>query len=60
MEKLLSVTVKGKEKTWAFNFMADPQYLDEWREDGLKIDEVVASYPVTKENMSVFLGLLTK
>ena len=40
MEKLLNITVEGKTKTWAFQFVGDDQYLDEWRADG-QIDEVV-------------------
>lgn len=41
MVKLLSITVKGKTKTWCFEFEGDDQYIEEWREDGLEIDEIV-------------------
>ena len=45
-KKLLSVTVKGNEKTWAFNFYGDPKLLDEWREDGLEVIEILNVIPV--------------
>ena len=51
--KVLSITVKGKNKTWGFNFYGDPKYLADWRADGLQVDEVVGSIPV----WAVELGL---
>lgn len=45
MKKLLSITVKGKSHTWSFNFYGDDKYLDQWRDDGLDIDEVVNVIP---------------
>lgn len=53
MKKKLSIEVKGNCKTWSFSFYGDTKYLDEWREDGLKIDEVVNTIPV----WAVKLGL---
>lgn len=41
----LSITVRGKHKTWSFHFDGDPQYLQEWRDDGLEIDELYYSIP---------------
>ena len=38
--KLMSVTVKGKNHEWSFNFQGDPKHLEDWREDGLEIDVV--------------------
>ncbi len=46
MKKLYSIKVKGREKTWSFLCELDPQYLSEWREDGLEIDEIVNVVPV--------------
>lgn len=43
--KRLSITVKGREKTWGFTFDHDPKYLAEWRADGLEIDEVLNTIP---------------
>ena len=45
-KKLLSVTVKGNEKTWVFDFYADPKYLEEWREDGLEVNEILNEIPL--------------
>ena len=44
-EILLTVTVRGKRKTWCFDFYGDPKYLDEWRADGLEVSEVVNTIP---------------
>jgi hypothetical protein len=54
MNQTLSVTVKGKRHTWAFNFKGDPQYIAEWTADGLEVVEVVNSVPA----WAVRLGLL--
>lgn len=43
--KMLSITVQGKRCKWTFEFMGDPKYLDEWRADGLDIDEVCNIIP---------------
>ena len=45
-KKLLSVTVKGKEHTWSFSFYEDPKLLDEWRADGLEVEEILNVVPV--------------
>jgi hypothetical protein len=45
-KKLLSVTVQGKEKKWSFNFYEDPKYIQEWRNDGLVIYEILNTVPV--------------
>ena len=44
-KKLLSLSIKGKEKTWSFNFYGDTKYLKDWRNDGLEIDEVINTIP---------------
>lgn len=35
--KLMSVTVRGRGKTWAFTFYGDPDHLPDWRADGLGV-----------------------
>lgn len=40
MSKLLSITVKGNRHEWSFSFYGDTKYLEEWRSDGLLVDEV--------------------
>jgi len=44
-KKLLSIEVKGKEKTWTFNFYGDPRHIEEWRTDGLEVNEIKNSIP---------------
>jgi len=46
MSKLLSITVKGKNHNWSFNFYDDPKYLKEWRQDGLDIVEIENTIPL--------------
>lgn len=44
--KLMSVTVQGKRSSYCFNFYGDPQYLEEWRADGLEIDLIENTIPM--------------
>jgi hypothetical protein len=53
MKQMCSITVKGKTKTWCFNFLADTKYLAEWEADGLEVYEVMNSIP----DWAVDLGL---
>ena len=41
MKKLMSITVHGNEKDWSFQFEGDDEFLDDWRDDGLEVDEVL-------------------
>jgi len=50
MNKLMSIEVKGNTKKWSFNFYGDPKYLDEWRKDGLEINEIVNTVPLSVAN----------
>lgn len=43
--KLLCIHIRGRHKSWGFNFYGDPKYLDEWREDGLEVTEIVNTVP---------------
>lgn len=45
MKKLYSLEVRGKTKEWSFNIIADPKHVEDWREDGLEINEIVNSVP---------------
>ncbi len=45
MKKLLSLEVKGAEKDWSFTFYDDPKYINEWREDGLEVNEICNTIP---------------
>lgn len=42
MKKLFNITVEGFNKTWGFLFEGDDEFLQDWRDDGLEIDEVIA------------------
>jgi len=44
--KLLSITVNAKDgRKFSFDFYGDTKYLQEWRDAGLQIDEVVNTIP---------------
>lgn len=43
--KKYSIIVKGNHNTWSFSINGTEQYLDEWRQDGLVIDEIVNTVP---------------
>lgn len=45
-EKLMSVSVKGKEKLWSFNFYGDEKYINDWVSDGLDIDIIENVIPM--------------
>lgn len=45
MKQRLSITVRGKQKTWNFHFEGNPKYLHDWRDDGLEIHEVHNTIP---------------
>lgn len=44
-QRLLSITVRGRERTYSFTFTGDPAHLEEWRADGLDVCEVVNIIP---------------
>ena len=37
--------VRGKRKEWCFEVWVDPKYIEEWRADGLRIDELINTIP---------------
>ena len=39
--KLYSLTVFGTNKTWAFEIAAEPEWVEDWRKDGLEVDEII-------------------
>ena len=34
------VTVRGRQHEWSFQFDGNPDHLEEWRADGLEVNEV--------------------
>lgn len=51
MIKLLSITVQGINHIWSFEFEGDDKFIEEWREDGLEIDEIVAEIDFSGEKL---------
>jgi hypothetical protein len=45
MAKRYSLTVRGATHLWSFDVLVDPQYVAEWRADGLDLEEVVNVIP---------------
>lgn len=45
-KKLLSISVKGKNSVWGFNFYADPKHLKTWRDDGLDVAQIENIVPM--------------
>ena len=43
--KRMLITVRGLRKEWTFTFYGEPEWLDEWRADGLEIYIVDAMFP---------------
>lgn len=44
--KKMMIEVRGKHKRWSFGFYGDPQYLEEWRADGLEVNVVENTFPL--------------
>jgi hypothetical protein len=44
-KKLYSITIRGNEHTWSFDVMVDPRFVEEWRADGIEIDEICNVIP---------------
>lgn len=45
MKRLMSIEVRGRERTWGFLFEGDPAHLADWRADGLEVHEVCNVVP---------------
>lgn len=45
MKRLMSVEVRGRERTWGFLFYGDPAHLNDWKADGLEVFEVCNVVP---------------
>lgn len=39
------VRVRGRTAEWSFHFNGDPKHLEDWRADGLEVNEVYGSAP---------------
>ena len=45
MKKTYAVSVRGREATWVFTAKAPPEHAEDWRRDGLLVDEIVNTVP---------------
>lgn len=43
--KLYTVKIKGKSNDYYFHVWLGPEFLDEYREDGIELDEVINTVP---------------
>lgn len=45
--KIMSVTVRGKSgNVYTFNFDGNKKYIEEWRQEGIIIDEICNTIPI--------------
>ena len=44
-KKLYSLNIRGRHKEWGFPIWADPKHVEDWRADGLNVDEIVNIIP---------------
>lgn len=42
----MSITVKGSQHKWSFNFYDDPKYLNDWQKDGLEVYIIENTIPM--------------
>lgn len=45
MKKLYMLYIRGKRKEWGFEILANPKHVEDWRADGLRVDEIVNTIP---------------
>ena len=53
MKQRLSITIKGNSYTWSFRINEDTKYLQEWRDDGLEVYEIVNEIPEWVVNLGL-------
>jgi hypothetical protein len=49
--KLYALTVCGTNKVWSFEIPAEPEWVEDWRNDGLEVDEIIADIPFNEREM---------
>jgi hypothetical protein len=45
MTRLYSITIRGTQRTWSHLVWAKPEHAEEWRQDGIEVDEVLYIVP---------------
>lgn len=48
--KLMTVTVRGREKNWCFSFYGDPAHFPDWVADGLDVVQIENTVPMNLPN----------
>ena len=64
MKKLYSLEIEGKEKEWSFDIVANPKHVEDWRKDGLVVNEIINTVKVSRNKSNLFpftnLSLITR
>jgi hypothetical protein len=45
-KKLFELHVRGERRGWGFDVLADPRHVEDWRADGLEVNEVCNTGPM--------------
>jgi hypothetical protein len=55
--KHYALDIRGKRREWTFHIRAEPEHVEEWRADGLQIDEVLNVIPQWYVDLGLPIGL---
>jgi hypothetical protein len=53
MTRLYSITIQGTQRTWNHLIWANPEHAEEWRQDGIEVDEVLYIVPDLVQSMGL-------
>jgi hypothetical protein len=53
MTRLYSITIQGTRRTWNHLVWAKPEHAEEWRRDGIEVDEVLYIVPDLVQSMGL-------
>jgi hypothetical protein len=53
MTRLYSITIQGTRRTWNHLVWAKPEHAEEWRQDGIEVDEVLYIVPDLVQSMGL-------
>ena len=53
MTRLYSITIQGTQRTWNHLVWAKPEHAEEWRQDGIEVDEVLYIVPDLIQSMGL-------
>lgn len=52
-KKLYGLTIRGNQRIWLFDVYVDSRYVEEWRMDGIDIDDICNTIPVWIVNLGL-------